>query len=166
MSNKTSIDVEVEITINAQAEQIFHALTTGPGIWWSSYYLERKNADDLVLEPKVGGRFYERWSRTEHDSKGALLGTVVAIDPPTLLRISGSFGMNDRPVVGLVSIELIPDSSGTQVKFSHRAIGNLDDDLELKYARVWHDLLGRLKFFIEEGKAEGVRHDPSLDSIG
>ena len=159
------MDVEIEVTINAKAEQIFKALTTGPAVWWSSHYLERENAIDLVLEPKVGGRFYEQWSRTSQDLSGALLGTVVAIDPPKLLRMSGNFGITDRAVAGLVSIELTPNAGSTQIRFSHRVVGNLDDQIELKYASCWHDLLGRLKFFMEEGKAEGIRRDPSLDFI-
>jgi uncharacterized protein YndB with AHSA1/START domain len=70
--------------------------------------------------------------------------------------------MTERNVMGVVSIELTPFDGGTQLKFSHQAMGNLDDALELQYARGWHDLLGRLKFFVEEGAAEGVRYDPSL----
>lgn len=162
MTAKTSMQILVELTINADSEQIFTALTTGTAIWWGAPYLERKDAKDLVLEPKVGGRFYERWGRIHNDVKGALLGTVVAIDPPRLLRMHGSFGMTERPVMGIVSIELIPIADGTQVKFSHQAMGDLDDQLEMQYARGWHDLLGRLKFFVEEGEAEGVRYDPNL----
>lgn len=162
MTAKTSIRVEVDITIAAEPEQIFTALTTGTAIWWGAPYLERKNATDLVLEPKIGGRFYEQWGRTQSDHTGALLGTVVAIEPPKLLRLHGSFGQTERTIIGVVSIELSPFKGGTQVKFSHQAMGDLDDELEMQYARGWHDLLGRLKFFVEEGQAEGVRYDPSL----
>jgi uncharacterized protein YndB with AHSA1/START domain len=164
MTAKTSMRVQVDLTIQAEPERVFTALTTGTAIWWGAPYLERKEATDLVLEPKVGGRFYERWNLTPGEGSGALLGSVVAIDPPRLLRMHGSFGMTERAVLGVVSIELSPFSEGTQVKFSHQATGDLDDELELHYAHGWHDLLGRLKFFVEEGAAEGVRFDPSLHS--
>jgi uncharacterized protein YndB with AHSA1/START domain len=154
--------VQVEMTINAEADRIFTALTTGTAIWWGAPYLERQDATDLVLEPKIGGRFYERWDQVRSDPSGALLGVVVAIDRPRLLRMHGTFGMTERAVMGVVSIELTPFSGGTQVKFSHQATGDLDEELELHYAKGWHDLLGRLKFFVEEGEAEGVRFDPSL----
>ncbi|PWU01559.1 MAG: hypothetical protein C5B53_02695 [Candidatus Melainabacteria bacterium] len=164
MTAKTSMRVQVDLTIKGEPERVFTALTTGAAIWWGAPYLERKEATDLVLEPKIGGRFYERWAHLSSEPIGALLGSVVAIDPPNLLRMHGSFGMTERAVLGVVSIELTPISSGTQVKFSHQATGDLDDELEVHYAHGWHDLLGRLKFFVEEGEAEGVRFDPSLHS--
>jgi len=162
MVHDSSIKVDVDITIEAQPEQVFSALTTGVSMWWGNLYLEREDASDLVMEPKIGGRFYERWGRDNHDNKGSLLGTVIAIEKPKLLRLQGPFGMTSVSSVGLVSIELHRLHDGTHLKFLFNAHGDFDEATKLRYGRGWHDLLGRLKFFVEGGHTEGVRHDPSL----
>jgi len=165
MADKTLIKVAVEILIEAEPYQVFNALTTGTAIWWGIPYLQRKDACDLIMEPKIGGRFYERWTLDKHDNKGALHATVVAIDPPHLLRLQGSFGMTTRAAWGTATIELKQAGKHTNVQFSYHAFGELDDIIEEEYARGWYDLLGRLKFFVEEGSAEGIKHDPSLSLL-
>jgi uncharacterized protein YndB with AHSA1/START domain len=161
MTEKTIIRIALEILIEAEPYQIFNALTTGTAIWWATPYLQRKDARDLVMEPKVGGRFYERWSLSHSDTKGALHATVTAIDPPTLLRLQGPFGMTERAAWATLTIQLTSIPQGTHVHFSYHAFGELDDALEVEYNRGWNDLLGRLKFYVEEGKSQGIK-DPSL----
>ncbi len=162
MAEKNIIKVAVEIVIEADPSRVFKAITTGTAIWWSAPHLQRQSANDLVMEPKIGGRFYERWTISHHDTCGALHATVTAIDPPKLLRLQGPFGMTERAAWGTASIELKGIKDGTHVHFSYHAFGELDEAIEVEYSRGWADLLGRLKFFVEEGKAEGIRQDPSL----
>ncbi len=162
MADKTLIKVAVEILIEAESYQVFNALTTGTAIWWATPYLQRKDARDLVMEPKVGGRFYERWTLNKNDSKGYLHATVIAIDSPKLLRLQGPFGMADRAAWGTATVKLKPINDNTYVHFSFHAFGELNETIEVEYARGWNDLLGRLKFYVEEGAAQGIKHDPSL----
>ena len=72
MAHESSIKVAVDITIEAQPEQVFSALTTGVSMWWGNLSLEREDASDLVMEPKIGGRFYERWGKVTTIKRGAL----------------------------------------------------------------------------------------------
>jgi uncharacterized protein YndB with AHSA1/START domain len=162
MANDSSINVEVEITIDAKPEQVFSALTTGVSMWWGNPYLERADATDLVLEPKLGGRFYERWGQEANDHHGSLLGRITAIDRPRLLRMIGQFGITTVSAVAVVSIELHRLEDGTHLKFFFNALGDFDEPTRLRYGRGWHDLLGRLKYHVEGGHAHGVRYDPSL----
>ncbi len=161
MTEKTIVKVAVEILVEAEPYQVFNAITTGTAIWWAPPYLQRKDARDLIMEPKVGGRFYERWTLSHNDSKGALHAIVTAIDPPTLLRLQGSFGMTDRALSATLTILLTSIPQGTHVHCSFHAFGEVDEALEFEYTRAWNDLLGRLKFYVEEGKAQGIK-DPSL----
>ena len=161
MSEKNLIKIAVEALIHAEPYQVFNALTTGTAIWWATPYLQRQDAKDLVMEPKIGGRFYERWTLSHSDSKGALHATVTAIDPPTLLRLQGPFGMTDRAAWATLTIELTSIPQGTHVNFSYHAFGELDDALEAEYTSGWNDLSYRLKFYVEEGHSQGIK-DPSL----
>jgi uncharacterized protein YndB with AHSA1/START domain len=116
----------------------------------------------LILEAKIGGRLYERWSSTG-DKHGSLLGIVTAINPPELLRLEGPFGVASGGVVhSRVSFELKPIDLGTLLQFNHHAVGSVDEQWQVKYQQGWQDLLGRLKRLVEEGQAAGIVRDPSL----
>jgi uncharacterized protein YndB with AHSA1/START domain len=162
MSSKNSIRVDVQLEINGAPDQIFSALTTGISMWWGAPYLLDESTRSIVLEPKIGGRFYERWGRAHGDSQGALLGTVVAIERPRILRLQGPFALLEGSALGLASFDISGDRDKTTLKFSFVAHGDFEAEAELKYGRGWHDLLGRLKFFIEGGDPGGLTHDPSL----
>lgn len=159
----STINIDIQEKINASPQRVFAALTTGINVWWGSPYLENAIATkDLILEAKIGGRFYERWAITG-DKQGSLLGTVTAINPPELLRLEGPFGINsDGLAHSKVSFVLQPVESGTLLQFNYQVIGNIDNQRKLKYKREWQDLLSSLKRLIEKGEAEGVVHDPSL----
>ncbi len=161
--NINTINIDIQETINASPQRVFAALTTGIDIWWGDPYFENEAATkDIILEPKIAGRLYERWAMTG-DKQGSLLGIVTAINPPELLRLEGPFGLNSGAVVhGRVSFELKSTESGTLLQFNHHAIGGIDQQLEVKYRSGWQDLIGRLKRLVEEGRAAGIVRDPSL----
>ena len=155
------MDFTTDLTIEAEPQRVWNAITHGIGAWWGRPYLESE-AVALELETKVGGRFWERWSHDPHSHEGALLGTVVAIRHPRLIRMQGSFGMGEKLVNGLVTFEISKDEGGSFLHFTHKAIGDFDDVVKNEYARGWHDLLGRLKFYLEEGEGEGISHGPTM----
>ncbi len=159
-------NIEIEQTINASPKRVFAALTSGIDIWWGDPYFENEAATkDLILEAKIGGRLYERWSSTG-DKHGSLLGIVTAINPPELLRLEGPFGVVSGGVVhSRVTFELKSIESGTLLQFTHHAVGGIDDQWGLKFRQGWQDLLGRLKRLVEDGQAEGIVRDPSLREV-
>ncbi len=161
MTNRSLI-VDIQIEIAASPERVFAALTAGIAYWWGTQHLENPDASDLVFETRVGGRLFERWDAST-DRQGSLLATVVAIKKPELLVLNGQFGMRQKVMFGEVEIKLQPNGHNTLLTACHRAFGVFgtgEDDLD--YERGWFDLMGRLKFFVEEGAGDGVRHDPSL----
>ncbi len=58
--NVGSMHVEQEVTIEASPERVFAALTNELSAWWGAPYLGSDAARALILEPKIGGRFYIR----------------------------------------------------------------------------------------------------------
>jgi uncharacterized protein YndB with AHSA1/START domain len=158
-----SMHLELKIVIAASRDRVFRAFTRATALWWGAPYLVDRHADDLVLEARVGGRFYESWDGAGEDTEGALLGTVVAIKKPELIKFQGSFGLSQRVGHGVVSIHLKGLGHETEVVVVHQAIGEIDDEVRHRYAQGWQDLLDRLKAFVEMHRTHGIRHDPSLD---
>lgn len=158
-----SLDIVADVFIDAVPARVFNALTNKSiAMWWDKSYLQDDDATVLELEPKVGGLFWERWSHNPNSRDGAVLGHVIAIKHPRLVRIFGDFGMSEGFVQGVASFDVSPSKSGSDLHFSFKAQGHYDELTKMEYGRKWHDLLGRLKSFLEYGHAEGILHDPAL----
>jgi len=161
--NADALDLVTDLYIEAEPTRVFNALTNKSiAMWWGKSYLEDDDATTLELEPRVGGKFWERWSHNPNSHDGALLGTVIAVKHPRLIRLQGSFGMSEGMIQGIAQFEVSASKSGSDVHFVFKAPGHYDEKTKLDYARNWHDLLGRLKSFLEYGQAEGIMHDPAL----
>ena len=136
--------VEMEVLINAAPERVFGALTENVLGWWDTEHCTYKHGK-MVLEPQVGGRFYEDWGEGE----GALFGMVRYIERNRLLKIEGTIGM-DVLVLGMIRYELVPQGPATLLKFTHHAFGELDEETEGAYVEGWKDMLeGRLRAYVE-----------------
>jgi DNA-binding transcriptional ArsR family regulator/uncharacterized protein YndB with AHSA1/START domain len=150
------MQIEQEISINATANRVFEALTNEVQAWWGAPYLISENAKGLVLEPKLGGRFYEDWG----DGQGGLWGVVTQVRKNELLEITGPIGMGG-PVHAVISYVLEAKGATTLLKFSHQAIGQLDEHAKQGYTGGWNDLLAiRLKTWVEKGERMGLGHEP------
>jgi DNA-binding transcriptional ArsR family regulator/uncharacterized protein YndB with AHSA1/START domain len=138
--------IEQEVLIRAPREKVFDALTRDIGQWWAFRIVER--GSNLVLEPRVGGRFFEDHGNGE----GALWGTVTFIKRPEKIRLSGPLGMT-TPVISNYMYELADADGGTLLKLSHRIFGDVGPEIAEKHRGGWGKLLGRyLKGYCEEGK--------------
>jgi DNA-binding transcriptional ArsR family regulator/uncharacterized protein YndB with AHSA1/START domain len=154
--NVGSMHVEQEVTIEASPERVFDALTNELPAWWGAPYLVSQAAKALVLEPKIGGRFYEDWG----DGQGAQWAMVTSIKRNERLELTGPIGMGGV-VQGVVCFELEAKGNATVVKLSHRAIGEVTEQSQAGYASGWQDLIGtRLKAFVERGVRYGLGHEP------
>ena len=78
----------------------------------------------MVIEPWPGGR----WYRDLGDNAGHLWGHVQVIKPPTLLELCGPMFMS-FPGVNHVQYRLTADGDGTRLKFTHRAMGPIPDEV-------------------------------------
>ncbi len=99
--NVGSMHIEQEVTIEASPERVFDALTNELSAWWGAPYLVSDAAKALILEPRIGGRFYEDWG----DGQGAQWATVTSIKRNEVLELTGPIGMSGV-VQGVVCFEL------------------------------------------------------------
>ena len=148
LSELTEIHVEQNVTINASPEVVFDALTQQISVWWTQpFFHSGEAAKRLVLELRPGGRFYEDLGNNE----GLFLATVVSIKKPNQLQLIGPMGMTGL-VQGSVLFQLESKENSTLLKLSHRAIGDVSDEVKNGYDLGWKELLSnRLRSFIEDG---------------
>ncbi|HEX3436247.1 MAG TPA: SRPBCC domain-containing protein [Pseudacidobacterium sp.] len=78
----------------------------------------------LKLEPWPGGR----WYRDFGNNTGHCWGYVQAIEPPSLIEIHGPMFMS-APAISHVIFRLKEEGGLTHLKFSHRAIGQIPENV-------------------------------------
>lgn len=96
----------------------------------------------MKIEPWPGGR----WFRDLGNNTGHLWGHVQSIKPPTLLEIHGPLFMSS-PAISHVLYRLTFEHGATQVKFSHRAIGQIAPEYldGVNVNKGWGSLLSRIR---------------------
>ena len=102
----------VEFAVDASVEHAFAVWVRNPDRWWpKSKTVSRDSLDEVVIEPVVGGRIYERnRDGDEHD-----WGRVVVWEPPT--RIGFTWHLFFDPAEATdVSITFRPDGAITRVR--------------------------------------------------
>lgn len=119
------------IHIKASMEEVFNALTNPLTIeLWSGYPAE--------MESKPGTAF------SMYD--GDITGTLVSIDPPSMIEQQWDFG--EQPEPSIVMIKLFADGKKTRIELEHN---NIPDEAFDNISTGWKDyFLGALKFYLEE----------------
>ncbi|NDI34299.1 SRPBCC domain-containing protein [Chengkuizengella sediminis] len=139
-----SFQIEQEIMIEASREKVYEAMTKGINDWWS--YRLCGEGSTLTFDPKVDGKFLE----FNENGKAALWGTVIKINPPEEIRLSGLLGM-EGAVNSAYSFKLEEKGSSTVLKLSHHAVGLMNPDWQKSHNEGWKELLGEfLKNYVEK----------------
>jgi len=138
-----AVEIEAEIVIEADVAQVWTALTDGIGQWWDHSFTDKPYA--VVLEPFIGGRFYEQF---DESGAGALYATVTYIEPQRVLRTSGSMGMpGARQYVKTYRLE--PDGDRTIVRTNASMLGDIGTERMTGYRDGGQKLLEKLKAYVE-----------------
>jgi uncharacterized protein YndB with AHSA1/START domain len=120
------VDIEVvrrTITVAVSQQHAFEVFSTQFGAWWpKEYSISEAGMADFVLEPKVGGRWYEVGA----DGQECDTGSVTAFEPPD--RLTLAWHLNERfqydpdPAhASEVEVRFIAeDPTHTRVELEHR----------------------------------------------
>jgi hypothetical protein len=93
----------------------------------------------MVIEQWPGGR----WYRDLGDNAGHLWGHIQVIKPPTLLELTGPMFMS-FPSVNHVQYRLTADGERTRLKFTHRAMGPIPEEVREGVGHGWDYGLKRI----------------------
>jgi uncharacterized protein YndB with AHSA1/START domain len=141
-----SFHLEQEVEIAVPRERLWECLVDVGG-WW--LYREKKGkASEILLEPRVGGRFYERFAGGED---GSLWGVVTYLERPEVLRLCGFLGMQS-PATNLYEYRLEARGERTLLRLSHRAFGLMSPGARADYQGGWKGLWESLRAFAERGE--------------
>ena len=123
MTQHVDTAVRRSITVAASQQRAFELFTAGFGSWWpKAYHIGASDMADFILEPKVGGRWYEVGvDGTECDT-----GRVLTYEPPE--RVVFSWQLNDQwqydpdpSHASEVEVRFIAEGpSQTRVELEHR----------------------------------------------
>jgi uncharacterized protein YndB with AHSA1/START domain len=115
--------VQRSITVPTSQQRAFEIFTAGLGTWWpKEFSIGEADMADFVVEPKVGGRWYELGV----DGKECDTGRVIAFDPPEKLtlawHLNERFQFDPDPAhASEVEVRFIAeDPNRTRVELEHR----------------------------------------------
>ena len=117
--------VRKSITIAAPREVAFRVFTEKMTTWWplETHHIGKAAAKEAIVEPRVGGRWFERGV----DGTECTWGHVLAWEPPGRLVLSweiSSEWQHDEKLLTEVEVRFIADGTkSTRVELEHR---NLD----------------------------------------
>jgi uncharacterized protein YndB with AHSA1/START domain len=116
------------ITVGVSAERAFDLFTRSFNTWWpAQYHIGQADIAEAILEPRVGGRWYERGV----DGSECDWGRVLAWEPPHRLvvtwQINGMWQFDPEPAnASEIEIRFTPDGpEQTTVDLEHRHLDRL-----------------------------------------
>jgi uncharacterized protein YndB with AHSA1/START domain len=122
-------DVPKSITVPASIQTAFAVYVERPGEWLPPEHAFIRGDSEVVIEPHLGGRFYERGT----DGNEITRGTILAWDPPYGLTVTWRIGPGWRPVpddehASRIAIEFAPTGDdATEVTFTYCELHRLGE---------------------------------------
>jgi uncharacterized protein YndB with AHSA1/START domain len=114
--------VRKTLTVKAPQAIAWRVFTEKMGSWWplAQYKIGKTNAVDAVIEPRVGGRWYERGE----DGSTCQWGSVLTWEPTSLLVLSWDISADwqyDAALKTEIEVRFIPQGEhATRVELEHR----------------------------------------------
>ena len=118
--------VRKNVLVRAPAQRAFEVFTAGVGRWWpKSHHIGASEMLTQVIEPRVGGRWFERGV----DGVECDIGHVLVWDPPGRLVLAWQLNAEwkfDRALVTEVEVRFIETEPRlTRVELEHRHLERL-----------------------------------------
>lgn len=120
--------VRKTIDVAVAPERAFAVFCDNMKAWWpmDTHHIGAHDAVDVLLEPRAGGRWFER------DAQGAECdwGRVLAYEPPSRLVLDWQIGAAWSFDPGLhteVEVRFLPVDGGTRVELEHRDLEAFGD---------------------------------------
>jgi len=141
------------ISVRAPIERAFKVFTVDPITWWPpDYTIGTSPMKAIVIEPRIGGRWYE----IGEDGSECQWGDVLAWNPPHSLALAWRINLDwkfDPSLLTEVAVKFTDIGGGrTEVHLTHSKFENLGDRAAeaLRIFDGWSSNLERYATFIEQ----------------
>jgi hypothetical protein len=117
----SGLAVRKTVTVECDQQHAFAVFTDGFGTWWNrSHHIGTAELDDCFIEPKAGGRWYERGV----DGSECDWGHVIVWEPPGRIVLAWQLNAEwdyDPKLVTELEITFVDEGDGcTRVELEHR----------------------------------------------
>jgi uncharacterized protein YndB with AHSA1/START domain len=116
--------VRKQITVEASPQRAFEVFTAGFGGWWPpSHHIGAAEYKTAVIEPSVGGRWYE----IGQDGSECDWGDVLVWDPPRRLVLAWRLGADwtyQKDLLTELEVRFTAEGARTLVELEHRKLEN------------------------------------------
>jgi uncharacterized protein YndB with AHSA1/START domain len=160
MSAITIPAVTKTVTVEVPVERAFEVFTGRMAAWWplATHHIGEQDAETAVMEPRAGGRWFERAA----DGTECEWGRVLAWEPPNRVvlawHLNGHWQYDpDEEHSSEIDVRFTADGPGrTLVELEHRALERHGADAETIREAVssdggWNGLLALFKEEAERG---------------
>lgn len=139
--------IRKQILVEASQARAFRVFTEELGTWWplATHHIGAKAAETAILEPRAGGRWFER----AEDGTECEWGKVLVWDPPGRLVLAWQIDADFKPDPDLqLEVEVRFVTLGpalTRIELEHRDLERLGDAAErlgASFERGWGEILG------------------------
>lgn len=120
------------VTVAVPQSKAFEVFTSSIGMWWpkASHHIGKVEPEAIVLEPRSGGRWFER----APDGEECEVGKVLAYEPPGRLMLGWQLTPDfkyDPELLTEVEILFIAEGpSSTRVELEHRQLERFGERAE------------------------------------
>ena len=146
-TTETTVEpIQRSVTVNRSVEEAFRVFTEGISSWWplQTHSIEAMDRGgvptEAVLEPREGGRLYERMSTGEE----GYWGTVTTWEPPH--RVVIAWKVNPEAAAPTeIDVRFSEDGARTRVELEHRGwerLGERAAEARASYADGWKGVFG------------------------
>lgn len=133
-SSAVSLTVHKSVTVNAPRDRAFRVFTDQMTTWWplANYHIGAANPAEALLEPKEGGRWFERGD----DGSECDWGRVLVWDPPERVVLAWQITPDwtfDADPANQTEVEIrfiAEDARTTRVDLEHRGLERYGDRAE------------------------------------
>jgi hypothetical protein len=120
--------VRRNILVAVSRERAFEVFTAGIGRWWpKTHHIGAADPETFVIEPREGGRWYERGV----DGSECEVGKVMVWDPPARLVLAWQLTAEfkyDPALITEVEVQFIAEgANATRVELEHRNLERFGD---------------------------------------
>lgn len=158
VKSKAVMPITESVSIAVSPQQAFDDFTRRITDWWPAEYAMVPAPRQVIIEPKKGGRWYEKGA----DGSERLVATVTAWNPPHEVKFNWHIDaawQSDPDLATGIDVRFTPAGEATRIDFAHGDLERFGDQAEatrkgLSGPGGWGDILAGFARFTT-GSAKG-----------